>query len=134
MFKQSEISDNASRRTHRTYTAQFKAELVAACQQPGVSIASLAGQHAMNANVLHRWLKEHERSGCHQLVANSCAGVLETTPSIPAFIPVQLSPATPQPEAQEIKIDLRKGALSMVVTWPVSSTAEFASWAAAILK
>jgi len=28
----------------------------------------------MNANVLHRWLKEHERSACHQLVVSSSAG------------------------------------------------------------
>ena len=134
MFKKSEILGNSSQRTHRTYTAQFKAELVAAGQQPGVSIAALAGRHAMNANVLHRWLKEHKRNGRHQLVVHSGAGVLETTSPIPAFIPVQLPAAKPQPEAQEIKIDLRKGALSMVVTWPLSAAAECASWAAAILK
>ena len=74
MLKNSEISKYLTPRTHRTYTAQFKAELVAACQQPGVSIAALAGQHAMNANVLHRWLKEHRLGGCHHLVAHSPAG------------------------------------------------------------
>ena len=61
MLKNSEISRYSTPRTHpthRTYTAQFKAELVAACQQPGVSIAALAGQHAMNTNVLQRWLCE----------------------------------------------------------------------------
>ena len=88
----------------------------------------------MNANVLHRWLKEHQRSGCHQLVAHSPAATQKITSSIPAFVPVQLPAAKPQPETQEIKIDLRKGALSMVVTWPLSAAAECASWAAAILK
>ena len=43
-----------ARRTHRTYTPAFKAEAVAACQQPGTSIAALASDHGMNANVLHR--------------------------------------------------------------------------------
>ncbi len=134
MLKNSEISRYSTPRTHRTYTAQFKAELVAACQQPGVSIAALAGQHAMNANVLHRWLKEHRRSGCHQLAAHSPAAALRTNSPLAAFIPVQLPSAAPQPEAQEIKVDLRKGALSMALTWPVSAAAEFASWSAAILK
>ena len=134
MLKKLEISNSSTPRTHRTYTAQFKAELVAACGQPGVSIAGLAGQHGMNANVLHRWLKEHRRSGCHQLVARSSATALETTPSISAFIPVQLPPVTPQPKGQEITVELRKGALSMVVTWPVSAAAEFARWAGAMLK
>ncbi|MDO8773455.1 MAG: transposase [Burkholderiaceae bacterium] len=134
MLNNSEISRYSTPRTHRTYTAQFKAELVAACQQPGVSIAAVAGQHAMNANVLHRWLKEHRRSGCHQLVNHSPAAALGKTSPLAAFIPVQLPSATPQPEAQEIKVELRKGALSMALTWPVSAAAEFASWSAAILK
>lgn len=134
MLKNSEISRYSTPRTHRTYTAQFKAELVAACGQPGVSIAALAGQHAMNANVLHRWLKEHRLGGRHQLVACSPAAALGTTSPLAAFIPVQLPSVTPQPEAQEIKVELRKGALSMAVTWPVSAAAEFARWTGAMLK
>lgn len=134
MLKTSEISRYSLPRTHRTYTAQFKAELVAACAQPGVSIAALAGQHAMNANVLHRWLKEHHRSGRHQLAAHSPAAALEMTSAVAAFIPLQLPAAAPQPEAREIKVELRRGALSMVVTWPVSAAAELASWTGAVLK
>ncbi len=134
MLKNSEISRYSTPRTHRTYTAQFKAELVAACGQPGISIAALAGQHAMNANVLHRWLKEHRVGGCHQPVAHSPAAALETACPLGAFIPVQLTAPALQPEAQEIKVELRRGALSMVVTWPVSAAAQCASWAAAILK
>jgi transposase len=65
MLKDSDIARYAARRTHRTYTPAFKAELVAACQQPGTSIAALASSHGMNTNVLHRWLKEHARTGSH---------------------------------------------------------------------
>ena len=134
MLKNSENSTSSPSRTHRTYSAQFKAELVAACGQPGVSIAALAGQHAMNANVLHRWLKEHHRSGRHPLAAHSPAAALETTSALAAFIPLQLAAAMPESEAREIRVELRRGALSMVVTWPVSAAAELASWTAAVLK
>jgi transposase len=137
MLKNSEVSRYSTPRTHRTYTAQFKAELVAACGQPGVSIAALAGQHGMNANVLHRWLKEHHRSGRHQLAAHSpaaAAAAPETASPLAAFIPLQLPAPAQQPETREIKVELRKGALSMVVTWPVSAAAELASWTAAVLK
>ena len=41
-----------------TYPAQFKAELVTACQRPGASIAVVALQHGVNTNVLDRWLRE----------------------------------------------------------------------------
>ena len=54
----------AAPRTRRTYTAQFKVQLIAACLQPSASIAALAHEHGMSANVLHRWLKEH-RAGMH---------------------------------------------------------------------
>ena len=63
MLKDSDIARYTARRTHRTYTPAFKAELVAACLEPGTSIAALANSHGMNANVLHRWLKEHARTG-----------------------------------------------------------------------
>lgn len=59
MLKDSQSPRYSVPRTRRTYTPQFKAELVAACLQPGASIAATAREHGMNANVLHRWLKEH---------------------------------------------------------------------------
>lgn len=63
MLKESDITGYSTRRTHRTtYIPEFKAELVAACRQPGVSIAALTSNHAMNAIVLHRWLNEYEHS------------------------------------------------------------------------
>ena len=61
MSKETPISDAPTRRTRRSYTAQFKAQLVAACLQPGASVAALALEHGINANLLHRWRREHER-------------------------------------------------------------------------
>lgn len=134
MLKDLETPRYSTRRSHRTYSPEFKADLVAACQQPGVSIAALAGQHGMNANVLHRWLKQHQRSGCHQLIPCSAPAKAGATSPVPAFVPVQLPAATSEPKTAEIRIELRRGSLSMIVTWPMSAAAELASWATAILK
>lgn len=134
MLKEIETSRYSTRRTHRTYTPEFKAALVEACQGPGVSIAALAGQHGMNANVLHRWLKEHQRSGRHQPVAQQAPEAGGTASPAPAFVPMQLPVTAAVPEQREIKIELRKGALSMVVTWPMGAAADFASWTALVLK
>lgn len=134
MLKESETPTYPTRRTHRTYTPEFKAELVKACQQPGASIAALAGQQGMNANVLHRWLKEHQRSGCHQL-AKPCAPSITGVPSpTPAFLALAVPLVTPGHQAQAIKVELRKGALSMTMTWPLSAAADLAGWTAALLK
>ncbi len=85
MLKDSDITRYTARRTHRTYAPAFKAELVAACLEPGTSIAALASSHGMNANVLHRWLKEHERTGCHQPVAPQPPSAPTPLPSMPEF-------------------------------------------------
>lgn len=67
-------SHSCAPRTRRVYSAQFKAELIAACQQPGASIAATAREHGMNANVLHRWLKEH-RQGLHPSACDTAHAV-----------------------------------------------------------
>ena len=88
----------------------------------------------MNANVLHRWLKEHQRGGCHQLPKPCVAALTEASSPAPAFIALALPPVTPVHTEQEIKVELRKGAVSMTVTWPLSAAADLASWTAALLK
>ena len=137
MLKDPDPAKYPARRTHRTYTAEFKAELVAACQIPGSSIAAIAGQHGMNANVLHRWLKEHQQSGRHQrLVCSATDQSLLTSPPVPAFIAVKLpATATPEPANKDpIKVELHKGAVSMIITWPCSAVDDLAPWTRAILK
>lgn len=136
MLKDSEISRHANRRTHRTYTREFKAELVAACQVPGASIAAIAGAHGMNANVLHRWLKEHALNGCHGQLGSGNANPSSVAlhQHTAAFIAVQLPAPGSEPASQAIKVEIRKGALTMSITWPSSASLEFASWAASILK
>ena len=88
----------------------------------------------MNANVLHRWLKEHAHSGCHQLIKQSRSVAPAATLPVPGFLPVKLTVTEPEPAVAQIKAELRKGALSMHITWPVSAAAQFASWATALLK
>ncbi|MDI1246571.1 MAG: transposase [Rhodoferax sp.] len=134
MLKDSETLLFPGRRSHRTYTKQFKAELVAACQQPGCSIAALAGSHGMNVNVLHRWLKEHERSGRHRLGTDDPSDAVNLQLPTPAFIPIKLNHAAPVAAEQTIKVEIRKGTLLMSVSWPTSAVADFANWAAALVK
>jgi hypothetical protein len=50
----------------------------------------------------------------------------------PAFIALALPPVTPVHKKQEIKVELRNGALSMTMTWPLSAAADLASWTAAL--
>ena len=43
----------------RQYSAQFKAEVVRQCRRSGTSVAGVALSHGINANIVHRGLREH---------------------------------------------------------------------------
>ena len=138
MLKNSQTPRDTTRRTRRTYTRQFKAQLVAACQQPGASIAALALHHGMNANVLHRWLKEHARSSCHPITLRDPAGAAPTSTPTPAFLPVQLPRQLPVQATQQtppvIRIELRRGATTMEMTWPITAAPDCAAWMRQLLR
>jgi transposase len=45
----------------RRFDPQAKRELVQACLQPGVSVARMALDHGLNANLLRKWISDYER-------------------------------------------------------------------------
>ena len=60
------ISEQApvmGRRRRRTHSDEFKATVVAACLQPGVSNAAVGLAHGINANLARRWVREAEMRG-----------------------------------------------------------------------
>jgi transposase len=133
MPKETDLARYSRPQAHRTYTRQFKAELVVACQQPGASIAAIALQHGMNANVLHRWLKEHALDERHRLIEPNPVSVCVPTSPVPAFIPLKLPTTRHEPAACDIKLELRKGAVLMTLTWPASAAGDLAHWTRAVL-
>ena len=46
----------------RTYTPQYKADVVKRCSAPGVSVAGVALAHGINANLVRRWIVHHRRT------------------------------------------------------------------------
>ena len=109
------------RRRRRTHSAHFKAEAVGACQQSGVSIAAVALARGLNAAMLHRWVKEAERSG-------RPIAIRATAPSVAiesgeSFVPVAL-PSNPAEGTIRIEVRRRGGTVS--VEWPASAAHECA--------
>lgn len=128
MLKDSDTPRYAVRRTKRTYSADTKTALLAACRAPGASIAAVASANSMNANVLHRWLKESVQPGGQTEVSSS------EPADMPAFIPVPLLTQTAGPVERTLCVEVRKGSLTMTVSWPMSAASEFAHWSATVLK
>jgi len=114
----------AIRRRRRLHSDEFKADAVAAASQPGVSMASVALARGINANLLRRWVHEAELPAAKTLA--------RAAPSSTSFIPVQFpGPAAP---AGEIRIELRRGATTVTVAWPMAAAAECAHWMRELLR
>ena len=120
-----------SRRRRRQYSDEFKRDAVAACLAPGVSMAAVALANGLNANVLRRWVNEHETSPNTALAQTAPVACAATQP-VPGFIPIKLGSAPAG--AQEIKLELRTGAVLINITWPVSAASECAAWVAAVIR
>jgi transposase len=95
----------------------MKAQVLAECAQPGASVAAVALSHGLNANVVHKWRRQD--------------GAMPSLP-VPAFVPAaivaQAEPAAP------IRIEVRRGAMAVNITWPVQAAGDCAVWLRELLK
>ena len=109
------------RRRRRIHSTHAKAEAVGACQQPGVSIAAVALARGLNAAMLHRWVKQAERSGRPLAIRTTAPSVaIENEES---FVPVPLSS---HPVDGAIRIEVRRRGGTVSVEWPASVAHECA--------
>lgn len=119
--------ESPGRRAHRRHGAGFKEQVVLACKQPGVSVASVALANGLNANMLRRWVSEAGRVGCladggHGAVAVSGAAVSAAAMAggLTGFVAVQM-PTPPAASGEtDIRIELTRGPTTIVMRWPAS--------------
>jgi transposase len=121
------------RRRRRQHSAEFKARVVAACRRPGVSIAAVALEHRLNANLLRRWVVAAERTPVVNPLPTSSVAPARAMPTNPAFVPVELQSA-PMATAQEIVIELRRGPTVVKVSWPLAAAPACAAWLGELLR
>ena len=82
------------------YDPEAKRELVEACLQPGVSVARMALEHGINANLLRKWINQYRE------ISSSMSPSIPATLS--AFAPV-LSMAVPKPVQATLHVALPNG-------------------------
>jgi transposase len=134
------MQSSSSRRVH---SAELKARVLAACQQPGASVAAVALAHELNANLVRKWLigRGLKRSG---LVAPRPAVRTAREDVAPASAPMQFvplalaraqtAPATSTPSADaaecadDIRIELHWGGTQLLVQWPGGRAASCVAW------
>lgn len=85
------------RNGRRRYDPASKQRLVEACLQPGVSLAGLALQHGVNANLLRKWVAKRQ-------LQNGDGRPEARVPNAPAFIPVRAPSPSPTRSAGAIAV------------------------------
>ena len=108
---------DVQRTRRRRHSAEFKAEAVSACMQPGISIAAVALHYRLNANLLRRWVAEQEALD----VADQARRAMTVLP--PEFVPLQL----PTPVSAPARMS--SGAVaSQMASMRITATSPAARW------
>lgn len=93
-------------------------------------MAAVALANGLNANMLRKWVAESESS------PPSPAPIDDqpfSKPS-PAFVPLALAaPATPA-GGGDIRVEVRRGAVTVSISWPVASADACAAWLRDLLR
>lgn len=121
------ILEAPGRRLRRRHSADFKTSIIRACQQPGVSMASVALANGLNATMVRKWVVEAE--GGSSRAASVIATAAPSSP--PTFVPLTL----PQPQdMRDIRIELQRGNVRITVQWPREGAADCAAWMRELLR
>ena len=127
------MNTSDGRRHRRKHSAEFKAQVVAACRRPGVSIAAVALANGLNANLLRRWVVTEERAQRANGIDTVSAPVARLEAPTRSFIPLPLEAPVVKSE-QPISVELRRGATVVKVAWPLSAAADCAAWLRELLR
>jgi transposase len=98
----------------RRFSKAFKAKIVAACDQPGASVAGVALANGLNANLVHRWRKSAKDQG------ESVSGQADFLP-VPLSVPANDAPASVIIEVHGVKLH-----------WPLSHIDQSIAWLRAL--
>lgn len=103
--------------TRRRHDDELKRQVLEECNKPGASVARIALAHGLNANLVHRWRRLAQASSPTRTVAS-------------AFMPLTIERPTPA----DIRIELLRGPVSVVVNWPATAMSDCATWLREILR
>ncbi len=96
-------------RRRRRHSPEFKARIVAACQEPGVSVARVALEHGLNDNLVRRWIK-----------ASSAGATLVKPDFIPLALPAPSVATPPSVVDDVISIEVPRANGAVTIRWPAS--------------
>lgn len=117
------------KRRRRRHAPAFKAAAVAACRKPGASVAAVALDLQINANMLRAWIKRSASAPVIPTAVPTATQPVSTAAFLPLKLesPVATTSTAPSPE-RAIRVHIRKGGSRITIEWPVAAAGSCAVW------
>ena len=110
--------------------------MIAACLQPGVSLAAAALANGLNANLLRTWVKAYRNQqqvpAVVPAIKNGRGGV-SATRSAPTLVPVAVQRSN-EDSPGSIELEIRRQQTVVQIRWPVSEATTCAQWLRDLLR
>ena len=102
-----------SPRRRRSYSQAFKAMVVKACDEPGHSVAGVAQQYSLNANLIHKWRRQHSDKPTSE------------------FLRLPVTKPVTRPGTDTVRIELPG---DVTVHWPIEHINDAIGWVKAMMS
>lgn len=99
----------------RKYTPEFRAKIVALCQDANTSVAAIAQQYGLNANLVHKWRRRHTAADDRQQSTE--------------FLPI---PVMPPHHSDDAAVTVRFELNGLSVDWPLTHIDQAVPWLKAL--
>lgn len=109
----------------RRYTAAFKAQILAECDQPDASVAGVAIRHQLNPNLVQKWRLQARRDGQDDF--------LRLPKPAPSASQVAVS-AAPTADPVTVRMEVPIPAGTLIVHWPIEALPHSVDWLRALSR
>ena len=108
----------------RRHAPQLKLQVLAECEQPGVSVASIALQHGINQNLIYTWRRNQKGDAQHAFVR------------LPTPLPALSGPTRTQESVTPatLYVELPSPSGPIHVHWPLADAALSVDWLRALMR
>jgi transposase len=114
-----DTTEHARRKKVREHPQELRRRVLTECELPGASVARIALRYGLNANLVYKWRRQQRQDAG----ASAAPGTVEQ-----GFIALPIAAPAQQQVCTDIRIELRRGATAVNVSWPLQAAPDCAAW------
>ena len=128
--------EETKRVPRRPHSEELKARVLTECMQRGASVAKVAMSYGLNATLVHKWRRAVQTVQATQAATTRPVATLLPQGGTGGFVALAMPSQSAAGAAllADIRIELRRGATTMAVTWPTVAAADCAAWMRELLR